>query len=87
VSQLAPAITTATGTLKKTYRQGGSMPSKTPEQARLMHAVAHGWKPDRIKGPPVSVAKEFTEADKEVGHLKSAVKKRSAKIRRRRGGE
>lgn len=50
-----------------------------------MHAVAHGWKPDKIKGPPVSVAKEFTEADKEVGHLKTSVKKRSDKIRRRRG--
>ena len=39
------------------------MPSKSPAQARLMHAVAHGWKPDRIDGPPVSVAKEFTAAD------------------------
>jgi hypothetical protein len=28
-----------------------------------MAAVAHGWKPDRIKGPPVKVAKEFNAAD------------------------
>lgn len=40
------------------------MPSKTAKQARLMAAVAHGWKPDRIKGPPVKVAKEFNDADK-----------------------
>ena len=39
------------------------MPSKSPAQARLMRAVVHGWKPDRIDGPPVSVAKEFTAAD------------------------
>lgn len=41
------------------------MPSKTAAQARLMRAVAHGWKPDRIDGPPVKVAKEFTRADKQ----------------------
>lgn len=29
-----------------------------------MRAVAHGWKPDRIKGPPRKVAKEFVAADK-----------------------
>lgn len=40
------------------------MPSKTPAQRRLMAAVAHGWHPDRIKGPPVSVAKDFVAADK-----------------------
>jgi hypothetical protein len=39
------------------------MPSKTKKQAKFMRAVAHGWKPDK-KGPPVSVAKEFTTADK-----------------------
>jgi len=48
------------------------MPSKSPAQARLMAAVAHGWKPDRIKGPPVSVAKDFNRAD-------AAKKKRLAK--------
>lgn len=40
------------------------MPSKTPAQARLMRAVAHGWKPDRIKGPSRAVAREFVKADK-----------------------
>ncbi len=39
------------------------MPSKSPAQARLMAAVAHGWKPDKVKGPPVAVAKEFNQAD------------------------
>ncbi len=29
-----------------------------------MAAVAHGWKPDQVKAPPVSVAKEFNAADK-----------------------
>ncbi len=42
------------------------MPSKSPAQARLMRARAHGWKPDRIKGPSVKVAKEFVAADKKV---------------------
>lgn len=40
------------------------MPSVSPAQARLMRAVAHGWKPDQMKGPPVKVAKEFVAADK-----------------------
>ncbi len=42
------------------------MPSKSPEQAQLMRAIAHGWKPDRIKGPSRKVAKEFVAADKKV---------------------
>ena len=29
-----------------------------------MRAVAHGWKPSRIKGPTRAVAKEFVDADK-----------------------
>lgn len=45
------------------------MPSRTPKQARLFAAVAHGWKPDQFKGPPVSVAKEFNQADKGSGIL------------------
>lgn len=39
------------------------MPSKTAKQARLMKAVAHGWKPDRIKGPSKAVAKDYAKAD------------------------
>lgn len=43
------------------------MPSKSLEQAKLMSAVAHGWKPTgSAKGLPVSVAREFHAADK--GH-------------------
>jgi len=42
------------------------MPSKSPEQAALMRAVAHGWKPSRMKGPSRKVAKEFAAADKKV---------------------
>jgi hypothetical protein len=41
------------------------MPSKSPEQARLMHAIAHGWRPTHMQSPPSrEVATEFTEADK-----------------------
>lgn len=40
------------------------MPSKSKKQAKLMRAVAHGWKPSRIKGPTRTVAKEFVSADK-----------------------
>jgi hypothetical protein len=29
-----------------------------------MQAVAHGWKPDKVKAPPKGVAEEFVEADK-----------------------
>lgn len=39
------------------------MPSKSKKQAKLMRAVAHGWKPSRIKGPTRKVAKEFMKAD------------------------
>lgn len=41
------------------------MPSKSKKQARLMAAVAHGWKPPKSSGikVPVKVAKEFNKAD------------------------
>jgi hypothetical protein len=39
------------------------MPSKSPAQARLMAAVAHGWKMPGGGGPPRKVAKEFNRAD------------------------
>jgi hypothetical protein len=39
------------------------MPSKSAAQARLMAAVAHGWKKPGGGGPPVKVAKEFNAAD------------------------
>jgi len=41
------------------------MPSKSPEQARLMGAVAHGWKMPGGGGPSQEVAEEFNEADSE----------------------
>jgi hypothetical protein len=39
------------------------MPSKSKAQAKLMRAVAHGWKPTGMKGPSKEVAKEFVKAD------------------------
>jgi len=39
------------------------MPSVSAKQARLMRAVAHGWKPSGKKAPPIAVAKEFMRAD------------------------
>lgn len=50
------------------------MPSKTAAQARLMAAVAHGWKMPGGDGPPVSVAKEFNEADQAKRHAKAMTK-------------
>ena len=46
------------------------MPSKSPAQARLMAAVAHGWHKPGGGGPPVSVTKEFNSADKGSGMIK-----------------
>jgi len=40
------------------------MPSKSPAQARLMRAVAHGWKKPGGGGPTRAVAREFTNADR-----------------------
>ena len=40
------------------------MPSKSPAQAKLMRAVAHGWKKPGGGGPSQSVAKEFVNADR-----------------------
>lgn len=52
------------------------MPSKSPAQARLMAAIAHGWHKPGGGGPPVAVAKEFNEADKGRGILSRAMKKK-----------
>ena len=43
------------------------MPSVSKAQARLMAAVAHGWKKPGGGGPPVAVAKEFNKADEGRG--------------------
>jgi len=40
------------------------MPSKSPEQARLMQAAAHNPEFAAKAGVPVTVAKEFVAADK-----------------------
>jgi len=40
------------------------MPSKSPEQKRLMQAVAHNPKFAKKVGIPTSVGKEFAKADK-----------------------
>ncbi len=40
------------------------MPSVSPKQAKLMKAVAAGWKKPGGDGPPVKVAKEFVRADR-----------------------
>ena len=48
------------------------MPSKSPAQARLMAACAHGAKYEKC--PPPAVAKEFNAADKGTGILKGGRK-------------
>lgn len=59
------------------------MPSKSPAQARLMQAVAHGWK-DPSGGPPVSVAKEFVAADKaKASRRKGSSRNREERAARR----
>jgi len=55
------------------------MPSKSPAQAKLMRAVAHGFKPSS-GGPPVKVAKEFMHADER----KSAHKTKEGRADRKR---
>lgn len=40
------------------------MPSKSPEQKKLMAAAAHNPKFAKKVGVPVAVAKEFNKADK-----------------------
>lgn len=52
------------------------MPSRSPSQARLMAGIAHGWKPTGMKSPPpVSVAREFNQADKGGKLLAHATKR------------
>jgi hypothetical protein len=55
------------------------MPSKSPAQAKLMRAVAHGFRPTS-GGPPVAVAKEFMHADMK----KSAHKTKEGRADRKR---
>lgn len=60
--------------------EGGRVPSKSPAQAKLMRAVAHGWKKPG-GGPSRGVAREFVAADKRTkgyqigGLVESALEK------------
>jgi hypothetical protein len=58
------------------------MPSKSPAQARLMAAVAHGWKPPRSSGihVPMKVAKEFNKADEGSHMLAKGMKQKRASM-------
>jgi hypothetical protein len=49
------------------------MPSKTPQQARLMAACAHGLKSKKC--PSKKIATEFNKADAGTGILKRKRKK------------
>lgn len=56
------------------------MPSKSLAQAKLMRAVAHGFKPDQFKGPTKKVAKEFVRADKSKTSRPARAKDRKDKL-------
>jgi hypothetical protein len=43
------------------------MPSTSAKQAKLMRAVAHGWKKPGGGGPSQAVAQEFESADEASG--------------------
>ena len=58
------------------------MPSKSPAQARLMAAVAHGWKPDRVH-VPLAVAQEFVAADRRKSGKLESHQKHKGKERRK----
>lgn len=50
------------------------MPSTSKPQARLMAAIAHGWKKPGGGGPSPAVAREFNRADAKTGILKKKKK-------------
>ena len=50
------------------------MPSKTAKQARLMAAAAHDPAFAKRAGIPVSVAREYNQADKGGGLIKRAMR-------------
>jgi hypothetical protein len=51
-----------------------------------MAAVAHGWKPDKVKAPPTEVAEEFNEADTGKPVKKRSPHQTAAIVRNLRGG-
>jgi len=52
------------------------MPYRSQAQERFFEAVRHGWKPDNVKTPPMSVVNEFHDASVNDHHLKPTVKKK-----------
>jgi len=54
------------------------MPSVSGKQARMMRAIANGWKPPKESGIkiPVGVAKEFAAADKAKGGILNRASKK-----------
>ena len=54
------------------------MPSKSPAQAQLMRAVAHGWKPTQFKGPSQKVAREFVSADQRKARIGALRRRQSS---------
>lgn len=60
------------------------MPSKSPAQARLMAATAHGWRKPGGGGPTREVAEEFNEADRGGETLSQGMAMASA-MRERKG--
>jgi len=52
------------------------MPSKSPAQARLMRAVAHGWRKPGGGGPDPATAREFVAADQQKARSKALRKRR-----------
>lgn len=56
--------TLAGGGLARMTERNGTMPSKSPAQARLMRAAAHGWKKPGGGGPSQAVGREFMNADR-----------------------
>ena len=51
------------------------MPSVSPAQKHTMAAIAHGWRPDNagLRKIPVSVAKEYNEADQAKAKRKKLI--------------
>lgn len=48
------------------------MPSVSAKQAKLMSAIAHGWKPPMKDAPSMAIAQDFHSADKKQGKFMHA---------------
>lgn len=58
------------------------MPSKSPEQARMMAAAAHDPKFAKKVGVPQSVAREYNQEDKGGKMLKQAMHAQALRYKR-----